>query len=364
MSESGLQLYGDERAVKEVCEMVKRVAPWANGKVEFADKEIGYAVRQCAALGLNPLDPHEVQVFKDKHGIHVSLSYALIVGWLRRFYGGFTTPQYRDLTQEEMTAEGLNPTDYAVEVRFLMLQEVPTLTALVQAGYDPNEARGMVEVHGIGVVSGDDWRSPYFAPNGRSKRWKVEKRAFTAAVRAKYGTPSRDQIEILRRDGGMADVEAEDWELPPNLTPGGVDNRGRAALAAQHAHYRLTDERREADPAFAAEQDATNAAAIAAMYPNTPGAAPDEPVPPEPVEGEIVEETEVEEIQEPQAPAAGSPEGLAGQWLTGGGVPYSQLSRQQRLDARAWLQAHRDGATDADAKIDALTLLIDRAQAG
>jgi hypothetical protein len=55
---------------------------------------------------------------------------------------------------------------------------------------------------GLDTVAAEEWASPYFAPTGRSKRWKLQKRALTDAYRTRFGEPSRQEIHVLRRQRG------------------------------------------------------------------------------------------------------------------------------------------------------------------
>jgi hypothetical protein len=217
------RLYGGQENVNDLAAVVKKVAPWAKG---FSNDDIGLAVRRAVSMGLDPLNSHEVQIWKDKRGnVKFQISYTLLAEWVSYHKGDFTDPQYRRLTEDELFDEGLVPTDIAYRCSFLMKKDIPLLGELVSGGYPPDQARRMLEVSGIGVASKGEYNGKYFAPAGRSKSWKVQKRAFVDAVRRKWGTPSRPEIEELRRERGNGTLTIGDWEH------GGGTERG-AQIAA------------------------------------------------------------------------------------------------------------------------------------
>ena len=110
------------------------------------------------------------------------------------------------------------------------------MTTLMNMGiYKPEEVRAMFEVSGLGVALLSEYNGQYFAPAGRSKSWKVEKRALVDAYRHKFGTPSRAEIETLRRMSGTDRITADDWEGAYEV---GADERGTVALAQDAANRR------------------------------------------------------------------------------------------------------------------------------
>ena len=267
--QTATSLYGDNENLAELFEAVKRVAPWANDKqFPMSNNEIGLAIRRSVAMGLDPLNQHEVQIWKDRRGtVNFQLAYTLIAEWVRHFHGEHTEPQYHRLGVEELTAEGLQESDMAFSVTFLMKKDIASLGTLVEAGYDARQARAMLEIGGLGVAKSSEYTGQYFAPAGRSPAWKVKKRALTDAYRRKFGTPTRSDIEALRRAGGMADVKPQDWSDVQELNPGDA-----AALAKDTARHRDHQERLTDDPEYRAEFDETVKAAESLMYP-----APEEP---------------------------------------------------------------------------------------
>ena len=264
---------------------VKACAPWVKASSQSAamtDQEVVYATRRALALGLDPLNPHEIQIWKDKRGtINFQIGYTLMAEWVRRFKGEHTEPQFDRLTAAELKAEGLADAAMAYRVRFLMKADIPNMRTLIDAGFSAAEARQMLEVTGLGVATPQEVSGEYFAPTGRSKAWKVQKRAVVDAYRRKFGTPTRAEIEMLRRALTPEDWERVDADLPADA---------RVALAESAAHRREEAERVAADPEYAAQVQAHNTEIAGLLY---------GPV----VEAEIVEAPPVAEH-----PAAPEPE--------------------------------------------------------
>ena len=215
------QLYGDQEEITAMAKAVRTVAPWANDpKFTLTNHEIGLAIRRCRALGLDPLNPHEVQIWKDKHGLHLQLAYPLLTQWVRETHGGHTAPTYRELTAEELDDEGLPDCVPAIRCSFILDSDLDRMLALIEAGFDPAEARALFTRHGLGTATISDWTNPYFAPNGRSKRWKLRKRALTDAYRMLFGSPSRDDIIQLRRSRHQHLLTPEDFaHIADDLLP-------------------------------------------------------------------------------------------------------------------------------------------------
>lgn len=262
--QTATSLYGNNAELRELFDAVKAVAPWANGKESMTNNEIALVVRKAVAMGLDPLNAHEVQIWKDKRGaVNFQIGYPLMVEWVRHFHGEHTEPRYHRLDADELRAEGLQPNDIAYRVTFLMNKDIASLQTLAEAGYDPREARAMLEVSGLGVATLAEYNGDYFAPAARSRSWKVQKRAMVDAYRRKFGTPNRSQIEELRRIGGFERVRAEDWEGTEGLAPGDA-----GALARSHALDREHQEKLATDPAYAEKFAATVVEAQAALYPD------------------------------------------------------------------------------------------------
>ena len=120
----------------------------------------------------------------------------------------------------------------------------------------------MITVTGLGVATAQELTSGYFAPAGRSKAWKIQKRALVDAYRKKFGTPTRAEIEELRRSAGTDRIIPADWEGTADLAP-----ESASRLAAFRADVREIKELEESDPEFAAAQKAQAADAMAAMFP-------------------------------------------------------------------------------------------------
>jgi hypothetical protein len=257
-------LYGEDGDIKKMIQDIRTVAPWVhndNPKLKFSDNEVALVARRAMAMGLDPLNPHEVQIWKDNRGaVNFQISYTLMAEWVRQFKGTHTEPQYHRLTEEELKEQGLQKVDVAYRCSFVMDSSLDKLMLLAEL-YGPQEAKKMVEVSGMGMATAQEYGGQYFAPAGRSRTWKVQKRALVDAYRRKFGTPTRAEIEELRRRGGFEAVDTGDWEAPENL-----DARSRAALAKDTAFHRQHQERLATDPEYKAEFVERSDAAISAMY--------------------------------------------------------------------------------------------------
>lgn len=266
--QTAASLYGDKGSLIELFEAVRKVAPWAD---KMSENEIALVVRKAVAMGLDPLNAHEVQIWKDNRGaVSFQIGYPLQIEWVRHFHGEHTEPQYTRLEEAELRAEGLQKDDVAYRVSFLMKKDIAALQTLIQAGYNPDEARKMLEVTGVGVATLKEYNGEYFAPNGRSRSWKVQKRALTDAYRRKFGDPTRYEIEELRRLGGFDNLRPDDWTDGGGLAPG--DAR---ALAESKAEWREHNARMESDPQYRTATKAQNGVVVDALW----GTADDQPAP-------------------------------------------------------------------------------------
>ena len=231
-------LYPDEET-RLLAEAIARVAPWAHNKnfpLDAAD--IALAVQRSVTMGLDPLNPHEVQIWKANRGLNFQLAYTLLHQWASQILGGHTEPRYTRLTKEELTAEGLLATDIAYHCQFVMRDDIHLIGTMMKAGWEPLQARAELTVRGLGTATQSEWDGRYFAPSARSKAWKVKKRAYTDAIRTRFGTPSQPVIEEMRRLRGEDHIAATDWQI----TAGADSAEERVRLAA------LTADARECEP--------------------------------------------------------------------------------------------------------------------
>lgn len=297
--QTATSLYGDKQALIELFDAVRKVAPWANSKqYPMSDNEIALAVRRAVAMGLDPLNQHEVQIWKDKRGsVNFQPAYTLVTEWVKHFKGEHTEPRYHRLDEDELKHEGLAKDDVAYRCTFMMKSDIPNLRTLIDAGFAPAEAREMLEVSGLGVATSFEYNGEYFAPAARSRSWKVEKRALTDAYRRKFGMPNRSEIEELRRILGTNWVP-EDWEGVEEVNPAQA-----ATLAAHRARHREHREAMETDAEYreAFEQKAQIGAD--AMYGDGAYAATQpQPAPAERVTAEIVTDDEPAATESVEAP--------------------------------------------------------------
>jgi len=222
----GSEAYQQQRAI------IKASAPFAEKMTAI---QIDYVARRSYALGVDPMNSHEGHWYLDKKNkVQFQWAYQLIEQFIAKFHGQHTMPKYRELETEELVARGLNPDDHAVEVVFFMNDDLPKVYEAAASGaFDVHEAREMFMMRGIGTATAKEWDTWYFAPAGRDKRWKIEKRAVTDALIKRFGTPNRAQVSQLRRDRGQDVIEAEDWQDTEGLAPGDA-----VALAKLHAQDR------------------------------------------------------------------------------------------------------------------------------
>jgi hypothetical protein len=111
-------LYGAERDIKEFGYAIKSFAPWAE---KMENKDVSLVVRRSLAMGLDPLNPHEVQIWVDNRGkVQFQLAYTLTVQWVKHFKGEHTEPLYEPLTQADLDMEGLDHGCMAFYCRFIM----------------------------------------------------------------------------------------------------------------------------------------------------------------------------------------------------------------------------------------------------
>jgi len=250
-------LYGAKEDQTHLYQAIKAIAPWVNPSrgPKMSEREVTLVVRRAMAMGLDPLTPHEVQIWKDHRGnVNFQLAYTLLAEWVRKFKGDHTEPIYDRLGEAELIGEGLDVDDIAYRVTFIMKDDIKHLKTLIEAGYEPKHARRMVEVKGIGVADGNEYAGEYFAPKGRSRSWKVKKRALTDAYRRKFGTPTRPEIVELRRLRGDADLTLEDWEVAADCANGkdrlavarnAAESRNREPMTLEEARQLLSGEPRE-----------------------------------------------------------------------------------------------------------------------
>lgn len=195
--------------------MIRAIAPWANDpKRPVTDQQIALIVSRGEGMGLDVLNPHEAHVIQNKKGgISLQIAHALMVQWTEQIHGGHTRPRYTMLDDEEKASRGIVKTDYACRCEFIMKSDIETVAQMAQSGvWTPEEARNEMTVSGVGVVKAAEWGDQYFAPNARDKKFKLEQRAYTDAVRRKFGTPGRADIIKMRRNRGEEDIALEDWQ--------------------------------------------------------------------------------------------------------------------------------------------------------
>jgi len=231
------KMYGTQEQIEVYGNLVRKFAPWSEG---MTDKEVEYAIRRVVTMGLDPLAPHEVQIWKDnRRVIQVQHSYTLIIEWVKKFKGEHTSPIEVRLTEDELLEEGLPPDAVAYRCSMIMTKDLDRMQQFLNMSKDADlkTVMSLFQFSGIGVSLRKEYDGEYFAPAGRSKSWKVKKRAKTDAYRHKFGTPTRKEIVELRRDLGWEEIQPEDWAQALEV---GADERGTLELAKDSARRRNT----------------------------------------------------------------------------------------------------------------------------
>ena len=212
----------------EMLDIIKRTAPWAK---TMTPQETEFVVRRALGMGLDPLNPAEVQIWKDDKGrVNFQIGYALIESWVKKVYGQHTQPRYTRLGAAELEAEGLPKTAIAYRCEFIMCSDLKAMADMAAiVGHD--EALRMFTCVGIGVATEQEFNGAYFAPKGRSAAWKVQKRAITDAYRQKFGVPTAPELAEVKQRLGYALPTAEDYEQAAALTsdPVALDTLAQAS---------------------------------------------------------------------------------------------------------------------------------------
>ena len=312
-------------------EIVRRVAPWAQG---MTPQEIEFVVRRALAMGLDPLNPAEVQIWKDERGrVNFQIGYTMLETWVKKTYGQHTQPRYERLTADELRAEGMAETTVAFRCTFIMCTDLKAMAEMA-AIVGNEEALRMFTCVGIGSATAQEFGGQYFAPKGRSPAWKVQKRALTDAYRQKFGVPNAAELAEARTRLGYTLPSPEDYEGAAALTE---DTQAVAALAQASA------DRRENPPA------AITAQAASELLYDTPAQAVPAPAPTA-SEGEIVTDT-------PAPATAPAPTASEGEIVTDTPAPATAPAPapapahwidNPKTCAAFWAKANERGLTQAD----------------
>jgi hypothetical protein len=224
--------------------MIRAIAPWANDpKRPVSDQDIALIVSRGEGMGLDVLNPHEAHVIKQKNGgVTLQIAHALMAQWAEQIHGGHTRPRYRMLDDTEKESRGILKNDYACECAFIMKSDISNVAQMVQSGiWTPEQALSEMTVSGIGVVKATEWGDPYFAPNARDKKFKLEQRAYTDAVRRKFGTPGRADNIRMRRMRGEDEIALEDWQAAADEPESTRADLARANASDSEPRELITD---------------------------------------------------------------------------------------------------------------------------
>jgi hypothetical protein len=228
---NGEQMEIDEWGLTDLDRMhahqIKKFAAWSRGKYPMNDTEILLTALYARRMGVHPLDEKAFQAYKDARGIHCAYHYSIVVAWVRRYLKvRHTQPMYFRLSKEELKEAELGENDVAYWCTFILIEDLPHYYQLIdRVGKD--EAYKIIAKRGLGSVSKSQWDGQYFAPNGRSKAWKVKKRALIDAYSMTFGNPSAEQARAIRQAEGWRDPDMQALESASFF----VDGQNAVAIA-------------------------------------------------------------------------------------------------------------------------------------
>ena len=196
-------------------EMVHRFAPYAE---EMTRDDALFVAIRCDEMGVHPMNDKAIQVYKDSHGIHIDYHYSLIAKYVSQIRGiRHTQPRYTRLTTEQLEEQGLAPTDIAYFASFVPRDAWDDYYNMMDR-MSAQDAYDLFAVRGIGSTSKEKWDGFYFAPNGRSKAWKVYKRALKDAYVTAFGYPSPSEARSLQEKSEFFAPSMEALEYSSNHT--------------------------------------------------------------------------------------------------------------------------------------------------
>ena len=293
-------------------EMIFRFAPYAHSDdYPMTKSDCLFVAIRCREMGVHPLNSQGIQVYNDNHGIHIDYHYSMIIKYasqLRKVR--HTQPRYTRLTPEQLEDEGLGATDIAYHATFIPYEALDDYYKMMDK-MTPQEAYDLFAIRGIGSVSKNKWGGSYFAPNGRSRAWKVQKRALKDAYVRWLGYPSPSEARYMQEQTGW--VEPTEAALE---TYAATEDGENVIILAEHAAKQSNYI--EEHPATQADKDAAKEALFGGGPPRqvvdaepvtlTVEEEVDDGPPIIAVEGEWSDEAEAAAIAELQAEAdAGKP---------------------------------------------------------
>ncbi len=193
---------------------IRKFAGWANSKnYPMTNDEVILTAIRARQMGVHPLNDKAFNAYKDSHGIHLDYHYSLIAKYVTKARAiRHTNPRYYRLTAEELEAEGLNQNFVAYYATFILMDDLQHYYDLMDR--IPEElAYRTIAKSGIGSAPKAKWDNQYFAPNGRSKAWKVQKRALKDAYVKAFGYPSPAEAAALQAASGWVAPSESDLEL-------------------------------------------------------------------------------------------------------------------------------------------------------
>jgi len=209
-----LERLGVTEMDRVLANQIRKFAHWANGeKYPMSNDEVILTAIRARQMGVHPLNDKAFSAYKDAHGIHLDYHYSLIAKYVTKARGiRHTNPRYFRLSSEELEQEGLNDNFVAYYATFILIEDLQHYYDLMER-VPEKLAYQTIAKHGLGSVIKKRWASPHFAPNGRSKAWKVQKRALKDAYVKAFGYPAPAEAAALQAAGGWISPSDSDLEV-------------------------------------------------------------------------------------------------------------------------------------------------------
>ena len=178
-----------------IANQIKKFAGWAK---DMSNEDVILTAIRARQMGVHPLNERAFQAYIDRGKVQVDYHYSIITKYVTKLLKiRHTNPRYFRLTSEQLEEEGLTDNHIAYYATFILNDDLENYYNLIDRIGEPL-AYEMIAKRGIGSVLKSQWNGQYFAPNGRSKAWKVQKRALKDAYVKTFGYPSASEAAACR----------------------------------------------------------------------------------------------------------------------------------------------------------------------
>ncbi|MCP4544244.1 MAG: hypothetical protein GY832_44595 [Chloroflexi bacterium] len=223
-------------------EMIYVFAPYAHNRDHpFTKDDALFTALRCREMGVHPLNQKGIQVYKDKHGVHIDYHYSMVAKWVSQFLKvRHTQPRYIRLGAEQLEYEGLSADSVAYYATFIPFDALDRYYETIDR-MEEKAAYEMFAVKGIGSASKSQFNSSYFSPNGRSPAWKLQKRALRDAYTRWLGNPSPAEARFLQEQSDfiaptLPELESAKHDVSDTIIPSEV-----IRLAQERKRYEESD---------------------------------------------------------------------------------------------------------------------------